>query len=295
VDLHDPAWRRHPLRTAVRVAKSLAYRHMPGRHEAIVRIDESGPSRMVADLTTALGLRLYRYGLIDPEMALVRRLLAPGDSFVDGGANVGLYTLLAAPVVGPTGRVIAFEPATATRGWLTRNVRLNGYDWVEVRSEALDATSSERSFVSRQGDAAGLSSFAPGHRGPSDRVETVVTIALDRALTETTRAKLALVKLDLEGAEVGALRGATELLREVGPDLLVEVEAEHLARNGSSAVELFDLLRAAGYSFFRPAWGERDEPTLSRLDGPTRPGSGPNVFASKALDRVRRAGVRVGD
>ena len=90
-------------------------RRLPGLARVAVPYD-SGRSRIIADLRTALGLGLYRYGGVTaPELALLRDRLGPGDTFVDGGANVGLFTLVAAARVGPAGRVISFEPAEHTR------------------------------------------------------------------------------------------------------------------------------------------------------------------------------------
>ena len=245
VNLSDPAWRNHPVRTTMRVAYSMLRRRVPALHEMVVPFDD-GQSRVVADLRTALGLTLYRYGILDADMALVRRLLRPGDIFVDGGANVGLFTLIAARAVGSRGRVIAFEPSPKTREALLRNVALNGYDWVTVHGEALDAEPGERSFVARHGDGAGLSSFAPQDVASGDQAQLVATTSLDRATAALERERVAVLKLDLEGAELGALRGSDVLLRGAAPDIVIEVEDAHLRRQGASreqVLELFDVLR----------------------------------------------------
>ncbi len=254
---------------------------------------DSGRSRIVADLGTSIGLILYRYGHMDPEMALLRRLLSAGDTFVDGGANVGLMTLVAAAQVGRGGKVIAFEPSSRTRHMLTRNVELNHFDWVRIQPEALDAGGGERSFTARGHDAAGLSSFAPAEATVSDTVELVHTTSLDDALGAADCARLTLVKLDLEGAELAALRGSTRLLRDVKPDLVIEVEDAHLARQGGSAREVLALLESAGYRLFRPMWSSPGQVAIVPLASPRAASWGPNVFATKRMDRVERAGIRI--
>ena len=83
-----PSWRTHPLRTGWRVAASLVRRRVPWLRRVVVPYD-TGRSSIEADLGTALGLLLYRYGYADPDVDLLRALLTPGDVFVDGGAALG--------------------------------------------------------------------------------------------------------------------------------------------------------------------------------------------------------------
>jgi FkbM family methyltransferase len=292
VNLTDPAWRGHPLRTTLRVINSIIRRRLPALQEMVVPFDE-GRSRVVADLRTALGLTLYRYGLMDADMALVGRLLRPGDIFVDGGANVGLFTLIAARAVGSGGQVLAFEPSAKTRDALLRNIALNEYHWVSVRSEALDAEPGERRFVARHGNGAGLSSFAPEAFAPGDEARLVATTSLDEATAPLDRARVALLKLDLEGAELGALRGSVGLLRDAAPDIVIEVEDAHLRRQGASREQVLELLMSLGYRFYQVRRDGRGELALHAPGDPTDRRSGPNLFASKRLDRVERARVSV--
>ena len=162
----------------MRVIGSLVRKSAAPLRETVVPYDE-GRSRIVANLGTAIGLRLYRYGYRDPDIDLVRRLLLPGDFFIDGGTNIGLFTLVAAAAVGAAGEVVAFEPAETTRRILLRNVALNDFAWVSVRSEGLDAESASRSLVVFEGNAAGLSSFSPEPGAGAGTVARIVTRALD--------------------------------------------------------------------------------------------------------------------
>ena len=182
---------------------------------------------------TPMGLMLYRYGHDDPDVDLCGRLLAPGDVFVDGGANVGLFTLVAADRVGAKGKVIAFEPGRVVRLRLIENVALNRLVQVEVIPAALSSKPGEAAFRVFDIVGAGLNHLAPLD-GESGGLETVALTTLDAALIPHDRARLALIKLDLEGAEHEALLGAAAILRERRPDLLLEVEPSHLTRMGSS-------------------------------------------------------------
>jgi FkbM family methyltransferase len=224
---------------------------------------------------------------------VVRRGLGGGERAETGGANIGLMTLVAAAQVGPSGTVIAFEPSSQTRRLLSRNVQLNGFDWVRIQPEALDSGPGERKFVARTGDAAGLSSFAPAEATANDDVELVHTVSLDEALAAVDMKRLAIIKLDLEGAELTALRGSLRVLATAEPDLIIEVEEPHLRRQGGSAREVLDLIKAQGYAIYRMAWSAPGQPGLVE-EGSARAGScGPNIFATKRPDRLARAGIRI--
>jgi FkbM family methyltransferase len=243
-------------------------------------------------LTTALGLGLYRRTTWNDDIELVSVALGPGDVFVDGGANVGLFTLVGAQRVGVSGHVVAFEPSDAARRQLEVNVRLNAMRWVEVRPEALSNLNGVAPFSEFTGDAIGLSSFAP-QAGLDGRSTSVKTVRLDEliGLPEPVR----LVKLDLEGAEHKALAGGLHFLKTHRPILYVELEDQHLRRQGSSAAEVVTLLQDLSYVIFRVAFRGR-----SLVCSPYRAGSPsgtPNILAlpremsSDPAACVRRDGV----
>lgn len=286
----DPAWRRAPLRTGVRVAASLARRSLPGMSRVPVPYDDAR-SLISADLHTPLGLQLYRYGHHDPDIALVARLLVAGDVFVDGGANIGLFTLVAARRVGVTGRVVAFEPGRGIRSRLIENVALNALTQVDVMPFALSSEPGEATFQEFDIAGAGMSHLAPAG-GEGGRVETVAVTTLDAALLPSLRPRVTLVKLDLEGAEHAALRGASALLREAHPDLLLEIEAAHLSRMGSTPAAVGELLRGRGYRFYRLE-STGDDLCLAPADDLGAPAAAPNVFATVDPERARRRGLRV--
>jgi FkbM family methyltransferase len=290
MNLDRPAWRRRPARTALRVAASLIRRSIPGLRGPAVKYDE-GRSRIVADLSTPLGLELYRYGdRVDPDLDLLRCLLRAGDVCVDGGANVGLFTLVAAAKVGPTGKVVAFEPSPKTHMALRANVELNGFSWVERREEALDDCTGERELIAFDAAGSALSSFRPrtSEGGSAERVRTV---ALDEAVHANDLARLRVIKLDLEGAELGALNGGRAILKSTKPDLIIEVEQEHLARQGASAGALVALLRAYGYRFYRATSSRSCGVVLTPVVDPDAPRGSPNLFATTNVEHARNSGV----
>lgn len=278
-----------PLATlAPRVAFSILRRRFDALSMAAVTIDSRG-TRVRADLRTPLGLALYRYGFSPPEARLVQMILRPGDVFLDGGANVGLFTLIAAAAVGTTGRVIACEPVPETIALLKANVGLNRFHWVEAYDVALGEAPGDAELFSF-GPGAGLSSFAPESRAGSVRLPVRV-VTLDALISSSPR-PVRLVKLDIEGAEGRALLGAEGLLQSK-PDFLIEVEPSHLARQGSSPRELQAIFVARGYQGYEiqeAGAGIRLHPLASWDRRPQNP----NVFISARPPESLPAGVHVG-
>ena len=247
---------RHILPSAMRIALSLLRVRSARYATPVVRLGASN-ARIVADLRTPLGLGLYRYGFCDPLAAFICATLRPGDSFLDGGANIGVFTIVAASTVGPRGKVLGCEPSPETMKLLRRNVALNNYDWVELHQVALAERSGQMSFESFEAGS-GFSSFAPANEASATQHQ-VRAVTLDE-LTDDLRA-LKLVKLDIEGAEVRALRGAQNLLRAQRPVFIIEVEPGHLERQGTSVGQLARLLEEARYQTFHLA-GRGDDIAL---------------------------------
>ncbi len=282
----NPAWSQYPLRTAFRVFGTYVRRLHPALSLPVVPFD-GGRSRVVAELRTSLGLGIYRYGYDDADLHMLGRVLAPGDSFVDGGANVGLFSLVAAARVGETGRVLAFEPAVSTRERLRRNLAVNAYDWIEVREEALGERKGRSPFIEFSGNHSGVSSLVPESSTGGISCEVKVC-SLDEVIEPEARARLRLIKLDLEGAEMKALHGCRELLASAAPDLLIEIERAHLARQGSSPEELWAFLESYGYEAYR-VHAEKLEPART-VDSRS---ASPNFYFSCDPARLRGRGIVV--
>jgi FkbM family methyltransferase len=238
------------------------------RRSAIVQVEGGGS--VAVDLGTPHGRRIFAYGFCEPAAQAMRALLHPGDAMIDAGANIGLFTVLAAACVGPGGRVIACEPSKSTMDLLRQNVDRNGFEWVELREVAL-AERPGRLEMQVFEPGSGFSSFAPADSSRARTVEVEVT-TLDQVageLLDRTR----VVKLDVEGAELRALQGASALFDRARPDFIVEVEPEHLARQGSSPADVQALFDDAGYVAYEIA-----ERGLLPIRGSwERPAGDPNI------------------
>jgi FkbM family methyltransferase len=192
----------------------------------------------------------------EPELDLVEVLLEPGEVAVDVGANHGMWTLALADRAGAAGRVFAFEPVPFTFGTLRAVVRRNRLANVTLRNEGCSEGPGSVDFIvpiQRAGTSDDLQAHLASRDGNaadngSTRVCCQLT-TLDLALEGVE--KIALLKLDVEGAELLALRGATQLLSRQGPAIVCEVDAEFLAGFEQTPADLVEFLRERGYQAFR--------------------------------------------
>jgi FkbM family methyltransferase len=175
----------------------------------------------------------------EPEIRFVRRLLQPGMGVADIGANFGLYTLTAARAVGPTGRVVAFEPASLPRSCLARSLQANGLSQVELHGTALS---------NREGTAhLALSDNSElNHLGADGLAgETVPLTTLDAASDSWTH-PVHFLKLDAEGEEIHILECARRFFATHDP--LVMFEHHHGDAVNTGHIQAF---RAYGFAIFR--------------------------------------------
>ncbi len=145
-------------------------------------------------------------------------LLAPGAEFVDVGANIGLWSLAAASRVGRAGHVSAVEANPSTVKKLEANIALNGFaSRISVLPFAASSRTGQVSFVCPDShNVAHLA--APGERGPG--VVAVASLPLDAAVPAAAR--IAGMKIDVEGAELEVLDGAAQLVERCHPWIVVE-------------------------------------------------------------------------
>jgi FkbM family methyltransferase len=151
------------------------------------------------------------------------RVLRPGMVFFDIGAHHGLYSLVAAKRLGTDSTVVAFEPSPNEFRRLRLHLRLNGMRSVRVEPIALGATSSKQKFfqvISGDNTRGGLRPPASSDRVLETSVETA---CLDDYLGRLALDRVDLVKLDVEGAELEVLEGASMVLAKFRPIFICEV------------------------------------------------------------------------
>ena len=178
------------------------------------------------------------FNLVEPRLtAVLLRHLKQGDVFLDIGANVGYYTVLASRVVGPSGAVIAVEPALRNLCFLATHIRLNGAGNVRVVPAACSDTAAVRLFSPGADPARGhLATTVEGTAGAA----IVAAITVDALLA---RAEVIphVIKIDVEGGELDVLRGAHATLAASRPVILL---ATHSAKLRTDC-----LAHLAGYGY----------------------------------------------
>lgn len=203
--------------------------------------------RFCADLSDWLGQYVYLSGSYEPMTAsVIEKLLKPGDSVLDVGANVGFFTLLAASKIGSTGHVYAFEPVPSVRSALEYNLSLNLFDNVTIYAKAVsDITGTVVINEGPEGHK-GLSSMRPLES--VTRQHNIESVAINDITAEL--GKICLIKIDVEGAELLALRGMVQLLNRDRPYLVIEFTDAFLKSFGHTDVMLRSFLEENGYTLW---------------------------------------------
>jgi FkbM family methyltransferase len=167
---------------------------------------------------------------------LLAQELAAGQTFFDVGANAGFFTLVAAKLVGPGGKCVAFDPAPDNDRSIREQLELNSLTNCVSVQKAVGSQAGTATFAfSAPGSAMGhLGSAANGEQSLQVQV-----ITLDQAAKEYGRPDF--IKLDVEGADIEAMQGAAGLLKEARPRWLIELHGETCEK------EVGRILREANY------------------------------------------------
>ncbi len=220
----------------LRRAYLLAARSYTGR-DGIVQRGVAKGLKFNAGLARNAGFSLGTY---EPEVqTLYAALLGPGMTVYDIGANVGFLAVLAAHLVGTNGHVVCFEPLPANAEAIEHNAALNGFANVTVIRAALGREEGTSEFLV-SGDV-GWGKLAGTGGDPGDLKETIsVHVAqLSRSVKQYGLPLPDLIKVDIEGGEIGMLEGSSELLVQCRPIILIEL-------HGTNA-GVDRILREAGY------------------------------------------------
>lgn len=219
-----------------------------------VRVHAGGVEATMVAEDAVEHARLMTFHEEAPLIEAIFSLLGPGDTYWDIGASLGLYSLLAAERVGPTGRVVAFEPEPGSRARLTANIARNGFeDRITVCEVALGAERAELALTVQGHAASGFHTLVQATAGPDTEVHTelVAVVPGDDLRAERTLPVPTVAKIDVEGAELDVARGLTRTLQEPGVrGILIEMHFGILdeAGRGGDSRRLIHLLDALGFT-----------------------------------------------
>ena len=262
-----------------------AGRALVGRtdHEIVVR------DGMTYDLDLSQGIdfAIYLGGMFERSTATaLSKLTEPSSLVLDVGANIGAHTLRLAKLVGPKGRVMAFEPTDFAFRKLQRNLDLN--PWLASRVEAFhcflaasDSASAPKAIYSSWPLVLGTGLHAK-HLGREMQTEAAQARSLDSVLNKCADRKVQLVKLDVDGFECDVLRGATSLLREARPIFVMELAPYVLEERGTTLDELLSHFIPNGYRFYDERTQKQLPSTARELQAMVDDGASMNVVARVA-------------
>jgi FkbM family methyltransferase len=207
---------------------------------------------VIADPAKMIGRSLFTTGIYDIAVSeVLARLIKPGDTVVDAGANVGYMTLLAGVAAGSLGRVLSWEPHPELFSVLHSNVaalNARGGAAITIRNAALGPETGQAELILPSYMDANDGVAYIGKSGCSGQSMAVAVETVDDVVDD---ARIAVMKLDVEGAELGVLSGAR---RALGDGRITHIVFEdHVGADSPVA----RVLVANGYRLFSLGWSVR--------------------------------------
>lgn len=229
-------------------------------------------TRMSLDTKDIVQRYLYQFGVWEPNLSgWLARTLRPGDVFVDVGANIGYYSLLAARLVGHRGSVVAIEASPTAYAELRGNVTRNQTGNVRLVNRAVAEDDRELTFYEPK---PGIHSVTTSVRTRDDMVPAfrIQARPLGELLTEDEVRTARVIKIDIEGGEYAALAGLVPVLGQARQDLeiVVEVSESLLARQSRTIAEATGLLSELGFHMYRLANSYKPSSYLAAPSAPRR-------------------------
>jgi len=212
------------------------------RKDVLIRV---GEHRMYANsIDRIVALVFWKFSMLEGyESKIVRSIVKEGMVAVDVGANIGYYTLQLAKLVGPSGKVYAFEPDDGNYSLLIKNIKANNYkNIVPIQKAVSDKTGKAKLF------------FCEEHRGDhrifdsgdGRKVIGIETVALDDFFSEKDR--IDMIKLDIQGSEYLAFSGMEKLVRhQKDLTIISEFSPDMLAKCGVSPEEFIKKISDLGF------------------------------------------------
>jgi len=205
--------------------------------------------RLLVNVEEWIQQHIFFFGIYDnPGINFLKRTLKTDDVFIDIGANIGTYSISASGCVDKKkgGIVYSFEPVSIVYERFIENIELNKIDNIlPYKLGIIDENKTIKLYLSTN-ENLGMSSIFH-HDTESGEVETVKAVRLDDFIFENNIRKVNLIKIDIEGAEIFALKGMVNTLKNFKPVLLVEISENVLEGNIVSGEDVFNFMRNYGY------------------------------------------------
>ncbi len=168
----------------------------------------------------ATGIRFVRGDYAQDELLQYQPLIKPGMVFYDVGAHVGYVSFVAAEWVGAEGHVVAFEPLPLNIGFLKKHIEINRASNIELHTVAVSDRCGEQRFEVAGGTGRGHIAAGGG--------VAITTVSLDQLYADGRIPAPDVIKMDVEGAELLALTGASTIIRKYMPTILLSTHGEEM-------------------------------------------------------------------
>lgn len=206
---------------------------------------------------------MFVKGIYDPNFSIaINSSLNKGGTFIDVGANIGNFSLLASKAVGTTGHVIAIEPSSRDYDRLVDNIRLNQLENViaPYKFAVSDRTGEKATLQIANEERSALNTFAPEFsvKGITKvNTEEVETSTLDSFVERSGLSNIEAVKMDIEGSELKALHGAINTITKFRPVMMIGVNEVSLKASGTTRAEVQKFMQDHRYRMYKVSYKPR--------------------------------------
>jgi FkbM family methyltransferase len=203
------------------------------------------------------GLALSIFKTYEPSQTqIVKNYVKEGDSVIDVGAHVGYYTLLLSQLVGKTGKVYAFEPDPKNFELLKKNIEVNGFENVELIQKAVSNKTEIIKLYLGDEDRATNRIYDAQLNDTKKSIE-IKTISLDEYIKDK---KIDFVKIDVEGSELGVLKGMKSIFQENKQiKIITEFFPFLIEKSGNKPKEILKELENLNFEMFEILYKESNE------------------------------------
>lgn len=193
--------------------------------------------------------QLYLFNTYEEcELKFLENTLKPGDTFIDIGANIGLYSLTAASIVTESGKVIAFEPFPKNYEKLSKHIRINSFKNISIEKLAIsDKAGTITIYINEKEQNCGMASTIEQIYTAK---ETIQATTLDEYLLQHPQSQLHFIKMDIEGGELKALQGMQQTLKKYSPTLLIEFDEQILTQAKLCKEDIINFLKKFNYKLY---------------------------------------------
>jgi FkbM family methyltransferase len=213
-------------------------------------------AKLAVSLPDLIQSRIYFFGFWEPQLTyFIKSGLKDGDYFVDVGANIGYFSLLASRIVGPKGRVFAVEASPCIFRKLEHNGGLNNCENISFFNiAASDAHGTLEIYLGNSENLGATTTVASVALLSAQKLEAKIPAApLSAIIGEENLLNARIIKIDVEGAEPSVIRGIAALLHKFGDktEWIIEISPQWSNEEGDETGKLIATFREAGYKLYK--------------------------------------------